>query len=130
MILLRVEEPATGDAFNFELALKRVSVGRGDGCDLKVRRDTIADVHGVFEEEGEALWYEDKGSSAGSTLNGTRLFADERIMLQPEDRLELGGIKVTVLSADAPRPLNPPGAKDPFAAPPGGDPAVGGLGKT
>src|SRR4051812_28361017 len=115
-LLLEVDEPGTGDRFRFELDLGRVAIGQAATCDLRIEREGVADAHGLIEDEGDVVWYTDEGSSGGTLLNDTRLWAGERIMIQPGDVLSIGTAMISVLPRDTPRPLNPPGARNPFRA--------------
>jgi hypothetical protein len=70
---------------------RRITVGRGSGCDLVVRDTTVSREHAAFVLRGETWWVLDLGSTNGTRINGLRA-AEHPIV--PGDRIELGDVVV------------------------------------
>ena len=75
---------------------RRVTAGRGDGCDLIVRDTTVSREHAAFVLRGDVWWVLDLGSTNGTRVNGLRA-AEHPIV--PGDRIELGDIVVELVEA-------------------------------
>jgi len=70
---------------------RRVTAGRGSGCDLVVRDTTVSREHAAFVLRGDVWWVLDLGSTNGTRVNGLRA-AEHPIV--PGDRIELGDVVV------------------------------------
>ena len=67
----------------------RVTVGSAEGNDLVVADDpTVSRLHAVLERFAAGWCVTDLGSSNGTTLNGERIWAQQR--LRPGDELRVG----------------------------------------
>jgi hypothetical protein len=75
---------------------RRVTAGRGSGCDLVVRDTTVSREHAAFVLRGDVWWVLDLGSTNGTRINGLRA-AEHPIV--PGDRIELGDIVVEFVEA-------------------------------
>lgn len=75
---------------------RRVTAGRGDGCDLVVRDTTVSREHAAFVLRGAVWWVLDLGSTNGTRVNGLRA-AEHPVV--PGDRIELGGVVVELVEA-------------------------------
>jgi len=73
---------------------RRVTAGRGTGCDLVVRDTTVSREHAAFVLRGDTWWVLDLGSTNGTRTNGLRA-AEHPIV--PGDRVELGDVVVELL---------------------------------
>ena len=91
-------EVRTGVAAGARLALdgRRVTAGRGDGCDLIVRDTTVSREHAAFVRRGDTWWVLDLGSTNGTRVNGLRA-AEHPIAVG--DRIELGDVVVELVEA-------------------------------
>lgn len=70
---------------------RRVTAGRGTGCDLVVRDTTVSREHAAFVRRGDVWWILDLGSTNGTRVNGLRA-AEHPIVTG--DRIELGDVVV------------------------------------
>jgi tRNA A-37 threonylcarbamoyl transferase component Bud32 len=70
------------------LAQGRTTVGRGEGCDIRVRSATISRRHCCITVQPDRAEIEDLGSSWGTRVND---LAVERAALADGDHLEIGG---------------------------------------
>jgi pSer/pThr/pTyr-binding forkhead associated (FHA) protein len=75
---------------------RRVTAGRGEGCDLVVRDTTVSREHAAFVLRGDTWWVLDLGSTNGTRINGLRA-AEHPIVLG--DRVELGDVVVELVEA-------------------------------
>jgi hypothetical protein len=75
---------------------RRVTAGRGSGCDLVVRDTTVSREHAAFVLRGDVWWVLDLGSTNGTRVNGLRA-AEHPIVVG--DRIELGDIIVELVEA-------------------------------
>jgi hypothetical protein len=91
-------EVRTGVDAGARLALdgRRVTAGRGNGCDLIVRDTTVSREHAAFVRRGDTWWVLDLGSTNGTRVNGLRA-AEHPIAVG--DRIELGDVVVELVEA-------------------------------
>jgi len=75
---------------------RRVTAGRGTGCDLIVRDTTVSREHAAFVLRGDVWWVLDLGSTNGTRVNGLRA-AEHPVT--PGDRIELGDVVVELVEA-------------------------------
>jgi len=75
---------------------RRVTAGRGSGCDLVVRDTTVSREHAAFVLRGDTWWVLDLGSTNGTRVNGLRA-AEHPIVAG--DRVELGDVVVELVEA-------------------------------
>jgi hypothetical protein len=75
---------------------RRVTAGRGTGCDLVVRDTTVSREHAAFVLRGDVWWVLDLGSTNGTRVNGLRA-AEHPIVTG--DRIELGDVVVEFVEA-------------------------------
>jgi hypothetical protein len=75
---------------------RRVTAGRGNGCDLIVRDTTVSREHAAFVRRGDTWWVLDLGSTNGTRVNGLRA-AEHPIAVG--DRIELGDVVVELVEA-------------------------------
>jgi hypothetical protein len=75
---------------------RRVTAGRGNGCDLVVRDTTVSREHAAFVLRGATWWVLDLGSTNGTRINGLRA-AEHPIVTG--DRIELGDVVVELVEA-------------------------------
>ena len=75
---------------------RRVTAGRGSGCDLVVRDTTVSREHAAFVLRGDVWWVLDLGSTNGTRVNGLRA-AEHPVV--PGDRIELGDVVVELVEA-------------------------------
>lgn len=64
-----------------------VSIGRGDGADLRLRDQAVSRLHGEVRLEGAGVVYRDSGSRNGSLVNGRRV---TEAPLAPGDVVQVG----------------------------------------
>ena len=62
-------------------------IGRGEGCDLALRDDTVSRHHAKLSFRSGGWVIQDLGSTNGTRVNGRRV---GRSQLRPGDRVELG----------------------------------------
>lgn len=49
---------------------ERIVIGRGDGCDVVLARDTVSSLHAAIEWQGEGWYIKDLGSRNGTAVDG------------------------------------------------------------
>lgn len=78
---------AAGQDEEFPLADRRVVLGRGADCDIRLSDTGVSRQHGEIRLDNRAHIYRDLGSTNGSVLNGRPV---HEARLEDGDRLELG----------------------------------------
>lgn len=76
-------------------ARKTITVGRGEGCELRLTHPTVSLLHArVSPGPSGGRIVEDLGSTNGTYVNGVRLAKDERRTLAPGDVLQVGPVRL------------------------------------
>lgn len=65
-------------------------MGRSLDCDLSLNDTNISRVHLVVSRRWNQIWIEDKNSSNGTYINGTRIVQGTPVNVVPSDRIQLG----------------------------------------
>ena len=87
--LVVVKSPALDEGTVFELDSAALTVGRGAQNDVALESDEFASArHARFEPRRDGVWIQDRGSTNGTYLNGTRLERPRR--LTPGDVVTVG----------------------------------------
>ena len=76
-----------------------VRVGRAPGCGLFLAHPSVSREHAMLEwmpgAQGGGAWrVTDRGSSAGTTVNGIALRAYQSLALEPGDRVGIGPVEL------------------------------------
>ncbi|MBI5513727.1 MAG: sigma 54-interacting transcriptional regulator [Deltaproteobacteria bacterium] len=95
-----------------------LTIGRGEGCDLKVEHASVSRTHAVLEVDGRRLTIRDAGSVNGVRLRGRRLDPNEAQVFGVGEVVELGRASMVVIAqrlstlaeAAAAKPLDVGGA--------------------
>ncbi|UXR65097.1 FHA domain-containing protein [Bdellovibrio bacteriovorus] len=66
------------------------TMGRSLDCDLSLNDTNISRVHVVVSRRWNQIWIEDKNSSNGTYINGTRIVQGTPVNVVPSDRIQLG----------------------------------------
>ena len=93
--------PLAGLAFFLRSSPSSTSVvlGRGTDCDLTIPDASVSETHCRIEVGDEGVQVVDLGSTNGTSINLTRLVANEAALLGDEDILTVGRYSFQVLSA-------------------------------
>lgn len=83
--------PLRGQLFH---VVDTLTLGRDSGCDIVLDDPKVSRYHGKLERKGEAILYQDQGSTNGSFLNGKRV---EEAVLKLGDLLKLGASEFALL---------------------------------
>jgi pSer/pThr/pTyr-binding forkhead associated (FHA) protein len=87
--LVVLDSPALEPGTEFELDSSPLSVGRGAQNDVRIERDEFASArHARFEPRRDGVWVQDRGSTNGTFVNGTRIDRPRR--LTPGDVVRVG----------------------------------------
>ena len=87
--LVVLKSPALEEGTIFELDSSPLTVGRGGQNDVPLEEDEFASArHARFEPRRDGVWVQDRGSTNGTYLNGTRLDRPRR--LTPGDVVRVG----------------------------------------
>jgi pSer/pThr/pTyr-binding forkhead associated (FHA) protein len=73
-----------------EVSKDSFTIGRSNECDVHLNDTLISRVHVVFTRRWNQIWLEDKNSSNGTFLNGTRIVQGTPVNVVPADRIQLG----------------------------------------
>ena len=88
-VLVVMKSPALEEGASFELDSAPLSIGRGTQNDVRIERDEFASArHARFEPRRDGVWVQDRGSTNGTFVNGTRLDRPRR--LAPGDVVRVG----------------------------------------
>jgi pSer/pThr/pTyr-binding forkhead associated (FHA) protein len=79
---------AEGVSYGFEQA--RIAIGRGSSADVRIPHLTVSELHAEVRLVGDAYTIEDRDSTNGTLLNGTRLAPGRSKRLREGDRIEIG----------------------------------------
>ncbi|WP_338619138.1 ATPase, T2SS/T4P/T4SS family [Pigmentiphaga sp. CHJ604] len=95
-------------------------IGRGDGCEIRLRHWRVARRHARLEERTEGVFVEDLGSLGGTLVNGRRILQYGPLL--PEDEIVVGAVMLRVravaaLAGEASSPGGAPPSADGAAAP-------------
>jgi pSer/pThr/pTyr-binding forkhead associated (FHA) protein len=74
----------------------QVSIGRAEGCDVRIEDPTVSRHHARLEIEGPSLLVCDAGSSYGLLVRHERVQPGAKIPLLPGDAIEAGGAVMMV----------------------------------
>jgi FHA domain len=87
--LVVVKSPALEHGTSFELDSAPLTVGRGTQNDVRIHQDEFASArHARFEPRRDGVWVQDRGSTNGTFVNGTRIDRPRR--LTPGDVVRVG----------------------------------------
>ncbi|MGZ3416300.1 MAG: FHA domain-containing protein [Polyangiales bacterium] len=76
-----------------------ISVGRMPGADILIPDDSISRVHAWFRIESGTVSITDMGSSNGTRVNGARIEPRTPTRVFPSNRIHLGNVELTLVSA-------------------------------
>lgn len=80
------------------------SVGRADGCRVKINDNSVSRLHAHIEVSGRELTIKDNGSKNGIRVNG--LVKTQPVHLKSGDSVHIGEIELRI--RNLPRPIEPP----------------------
>ena len=79
-VLVVLRSPALEEGASFELDSAPVTVGRGGQNDIQIESDEFASArHARFEPRRDGVWVQDRGSTNGTFVNGTRIDRPRRL---------------------------------------------------
>ena len=76
--------PSVGEMFKLD---QGGAIGRGDGCEFRIRDSEISRQHARIFQDGEDMWIEDLGSTNGTFVNGSPV---DRRALNDGDKIQIG----------------------------------------
>ena len=79
---------------NYSFNLNEISLGRDPGCDLHLTDESVSAIHARCYFRKNQWWFEDNGSSNGSSLNDTPV--DTPTVLTSGDNLILGSVGLRI----------------------------------
>ncbi|MCO5169567.1 MAG: FHA domain-containing protein [Planctomycetes bacterium] len=85
---------------SFAQGVTSLTLGRGEGAQLRVAHASVSDRHCVFERVGPLWSIRDAGSKNGTFLNGRQLGVEEQAPLKFGTKLNLGEAQFLFLSPD------------------------------
>lgn len=77
-------------ALSREVNKDSFTVGRSVDCDIALNDNHISRVHLVVSRRWNQIWIEDKNSSNGTFVNGTKIVQGTPVNVIPTDRVQLG----------------------------------------
>lgn len=80
-----------------EVSKDSFTIGRSNECDVHLNDTLISRVHVVFTRRWNQIWLEDKNSSNGTFLNGTRIVQGTPVNVVSTDRIQLGRSEYVIL---------------------------------
>ncbi|MCB9727020.1 MAG: FHA domain-containing protein [Deltaproteobacteria bacterium] len=87
----------------------RVTLGRLEGCEMRVQDPTVSRRHCEFTWSGGTVQAKDLGSSGGTWVDETRI---EQKTLQPGDAIRCGALVVRLIDDEAPQRRRAPAEDD------------------
>ncbi|WP_374078791.1 FHA domain-containing protein [Bdellovibrio bacteriovorus] len=66
------------------------TVGRSIDCDISLNDNHVSRVHLVVSRRWNQIWIEDKNSSNGTFINGTKIVQGTPVNVVPTDKIQLG----------------------------------------
>jgi pSer/pThr/pTyr-binding forkhead associated (FHA) protein len=91
---LRLRVQGGQEARTFELRPGNLTIGRAPGADIHLDDNTVSHNHAVLVVTSEDVTIEDRGSTNGTLLNGTRVGEPEP--LRAGDQLQVGTVVLLV----------------------------------
>jgi ABC-type multidrug transport system ATPase subunit len=85
------------------LAGEKVTVGRESDSEITLRHPQVSRMHAALSQAGDGYYLEDLGSTNGTYVDGRRLTAGERVLLQGGERVRFGGAEFLFERAGASR---------------------------
>jgi len=76
--------PNVGEMFKLD---QGGAIGRGDGCEFRIRDSEISRQHARIFQDGADMWIEDLGSTNGTFVNGSPV---DRRALNDGDKIQIG----------------------------------------
>jgi pSer/pThr/pTyr-binding forkhead associated (FHA) protein len=99
----------------FPLSSPRAIIGRDARCDVSIPLPTVAPRHCEIAVEGALLTLRDLGSATGTLHNGQPV---TRAVLEPGDKVTVGGLVTFVVRVDPTSATAPPAANGVGLGPP------------
>lgn len=78
------------NALTQELSKDSFTIGRSLDCDLSLNDTHVSRVHLVVSRRWNQIWIEDKNSSNGTFINGSKIVQGTPVNVVPADRIQLG----------------------------------------
>jgi|SRR5687768_12091038 len=82
-----------GERRRFPLDLDVATIGRGEGCDLRIPLGDVSRKHCSLIKSDDSLVIQDIGSSNGTYVNGKRI---QEARLRPGDLIRIGSLRFVV----------------------------------
>ena len=89
-----------GTLRSFPIGTGETRIGRSSDLEISLPDRSVSRMHALLRLEGEALVLEDSGSRNGTTVNGVRVRAAQR--LQPNDQIAFGNVALSLQVDDQP----------------------------
>jgi hypothetical protein len=112
-LVVRVEEPASGQSFVYVFSSGPVWVGASASAGLPIGRPFILDQHGIFHFDERAVRYQDLDARAGTLVDGDPVGRGEHLLTE-HSRLEMGPVVLTISRREPDEPIADP-RSSPFA---------------
>lgn len=93
-----------GQRKDFPISGRKVTIGRGEECGLRVPLLSVSRTHCELTKGQDELRVKDLASSNGTYVNNRRI---NDAVLQPGDRLAIGPVILTVQIDDVPEQITP-----------------------
>ncbi len=77
-------------AFSREVNKDSFTIGRSIDCDIALNDTHISRVHLVVSRRWNQIWIEDKNSSNGTFVNGTKIVQGTSVNVVTSDKIQLG----------------------------------------
>ena len=97
--VLRLAVPGLATPF---LLTEALTIGRAEGCELKLADQQVSRQHTRIERRQDEFWIIDLGSSNGTFVNDSRI--TETIRLEPGDKIQIGDTTLEVLAESSSAP--------------------------
>jgi pSer/pThr/pTyr-binding forkhead associated (FHA) protein len=93
-LVVRSSEGGEGATFAYSFEQERVLFGRGAGSDVRIPHRSVSVEHAVLRQQGTRWVVEDKGSTNGTWVKGTRIPAGRPKLVEPGDEIRVGAYVV------------------------------------
>jgi pSer/pThr/pTyr-binding forkhead associated (FHA) protein len=100
--MVRVKVTQEGHPYSELVIEQSVTIGRTDGCGLRLDKSTVSSKHAELVLRGGQLFLRDVGSTNGTTLNGQKVEPHIEKLLAKGDKVVISTFEIVVTETNSP----------------------------